>query len=94
MAERVVGLEAGVYYYSPLQHDLVSIERGQRLAEVWNALEYPEAVEKARKEEQQKLQAQIDNERARTEAAARSAKQALAQKEKAEAEQQSSVSIG
>jgi SagB-type dehydrogenase family enzyme len=47
VAERVVGLEAGVYYYSPLQHGLVAIERGKRLAEVWSALEYPEAVEKA-----------------------------------------------
>ena len=47
VAERVVGLGAGVYYYSPLQHDLVLIEGGPRLAEVWNALEHPEVVEKA-----------------------------------------------
>jgi SagB-type dehydrogenase family enzyme len=47
VAERVVGLEAGVYYYSPLRHDFVSIEPGPRLAEVWNALEHPEAVENA-----------------------------------------------
>lgn len=47
VAERVVGLEAGVYYYSPLRHDMVSIRRSPRLAEVWNALEHPEAVDSA-----------------------------------------------
>lgn len=47
VAGRVTGLEPGVYYYSPLRHVLMSIGRGQRLAEVWDALEHPEAVESA-----------------------------------------------
>jgi SagB-type dehydrogenase family enzyme len=47
VAERVVGLDPGVYYYSPLHHDLVSIRPGPRLGDVSNALEHPEAIEGA-----------------------------------------------
>ncbi|HEY5658730.1 MAG TPA: SagB/ThcOx family dehydrogenase [Myxococcota bacterium] len=47
VAERVAGLDAGVYYYSPLRHDLASIRPGARLAEVWNALERAGAIEGA-----------------------------------------------
>jgi SagB-type dehydrogenase family enzyme len=47
LAERVTGLEPGAYYYSPLRHDLVSIGRGARLADVSNAVERPELAASA-----------------------------------------------
>jgi SagB-type dehydrogenase family enzyme len=47
VAERVTGLEPGVYYYSSLRHALISIGRGMRLADVSNALEHPEQTASA-----------------------------------------------
>lgn len=44
VAERVAGLEPGVYYYDPIRHDLVSIRAGAQLDAVRRAIERPQGV--------------------------------------------------
>ncbi len=47
VAEKVVGLEAGLYYYSVAEHRLVGLRKGSLLEELLGAVERPAALEGA-----------------------------------------------